>query len=174
MSVQELNLDELRDRLHARINGIEEQSIREFTRKMTDLAPQGFWDNPASRNHHRYEERLPHGNVLHTLRAGDAFIILASTQSFLQRAVDIGTSAVVLHDQYKHGRDGTEPKSTPDHMLIPHKVARENKLTCLHFLMIMHAIESHMGKWGPRMPQNRIDWTVHMADAIAARYLEFE
>lgn len=144
--MEPLNLDYLRTELYARIDEIHEPSIHSFTRRMTDLAPDGFWEKPSSRNHHPVDERQPHGNVLHTIRTLDAFDILAETQSFTQMAKDVGHSALVIHDQYKHGINADMDSSVADHPLIPRRVARKNGLVCMHFLMIMNAVERHMGK----------------------------
>ena len=160
--------------LEARVKLIANPSIHNFVDKMLNLAPNAFYERPASTRHHALDEREKHGNLLHTVRVVDMALIMADVCRITEVNRDILVASAILHDMFRHGVDGKLEHSCLNHPLLVREVAEANNLTCRYYDTIMAAVESHMGRWGslPFTPRLSIEGILHLADSIDARWLE--
>ena len=163
---------------------IEDKKIRDIATIGVGLLPEHFWTQSSSSTgrHHPKDEHGKGGLARHTLRVMRIADILISTvppkpisDYFHADAVRL---AAMFHDAGRYGFD-TKPTEHPldNHpklgadfviaMAAP-KAGPKSKASTLTFAC--HAIEAHMGQWGPKRIVCMEDWMVHYADIIAAQY----
>ena len=145
---------------------IEDDAIREETRKLTMFAPAYFWERPGSTA--GYHNAHEHGLWAHTLKLSTVIERLADsyTERGLLRSddVDRAHAAAILHDMRKAGVDGEETQSDHD-WWMGGVVRQESELG----ETVARAIEEHMGPWndGPE-PSSTLAELVHVADMVAS------
>lgn len=166
--------DGLIKELETRVKLIVNPSIRTFVDDMLELAPNAFYDRPASTRHHALDERDKHGNLLHTIRVVDLVLIMVDVCRVDKVSKDILVASAILHDMFRHGIDGEQEHSCASHPALVRNVAEANNLTCRHYDTIMVVVECHMGRWGSRpfTPNLTVKDILHLADSIDARWLE--
>ena len=145
---------------------IENDAIREETRRLTRYAPDYFWTRPGSTA--GYHNAHEHGLWAHTLKLSTVIERLADsyTERGLLRSddVDRAHAIAILHDQRKAGEDGEETQSDHD-WWMGGVVRQESDLG----ETVARAIESHMGAWGDGPdPSSTLAELVHVADMVAS------
>ena len=172
MTVQTDEPKELKKRLFKLVALIDDTGINTFTIKMLDVAPASFWLRPSSVNHHPLDERMPYGNLKHTIRVCHTVNVLGDVMGsfYPQITKDMMMSSASLHDIGRHGIDGDADKSVPDHPKIPRRIADKYGISCVQSETIFQMIEKHMGIWGEQKFAPIIEpWVaLHVADAICA------
>ena len=96
---------------------IENDAIREQTRRLTRYAPAYFWERPGSTA--GYHNAHEHGLWAHTLKLSTVIERLADSyteRGLLRKPLDVDRAhaAAILHDQRKAGEDGEETQSDHD------------------------------------------------------------
>jgi len=146
---------------------IDDDDIRDETRRLTQFAPAYFWERPGSTaGYHNAHDR---GLWAHTLKLSTVIERLADsyTERGLLRApldVDRAHAIAILHDQRKAGEDGEATQSDHD-WWMGGVVRQESELG----ETVARAIEEHMGPWydGPE-PSSTLAELVHVADMVAS------
>ena len=149
---------------------IKTDSIREFTLRMLDVAPQAFWENRASRRHHPPDERGEYGTVIHTTRVLKLVRHINEVCNSDPLESSALESAASIHDLTKNGLNWEKDHSVEDHPFLVRKLAETYSVTCPYVDMIFGLVESHMGKWGdpPYVPKLPMKAVLHLADSISA------
>jgi len=146
---------------------IENDAIREETRKLTMFAPAYFWERPGSTA--GYHNAHEHGLWAHTLKLSTVIERLADSyteRGLLRKPLDVDRAhaAAILHDQRKAGEDGEETQSDHD-WWMGGVVRQESELG----EAVARAIEEHMGAWGDGPdPSSTLAELVHVADMVAS------
>jgi len=146
---------------------IENDEIREETRKLTMFAPAYFWERPGSTA--GYHNAHDHGLWAHTLKLSTVIERLADSyteRGLLRKPLDVDRAhaAAILHDQRKAGEDGEETQSDHD-WWMGGVVRQESELG----EAVARAVESHMGAWGDGPdPSSTLAELVHVADMVAS------
>ena len=145
---------------------IEDDAIREETRRLTRYAPAYFWERPGSTA--GYHNAHEHGLWAHTLKLSTVIERLADsyTERGLLRPDDVDRAHAVgvLHDQRKAGESGEETLTDHD-IQMGGVVRQESELD----ETVARAIESHMGAWGDGPePSSTLAELVHVADMVAS------
>ena len=146
---------------------IENDAIREETRRLTRYAPAYFWIRPGSTA--GYHNAHGHGLWAHTLQLSTVIERLADSyteRGLLRKPLDVDRAhaVAVLHDQRKAGESGEETLSDHD-IQMGGVVRQESELG----ETVARAIESHMGAWGDGPdPSSTLAELVHVGDMIAS------
>ena len=146
---------------------IENDAIREETRRLTRYAPDYFWIRPGSTA--GYHNAHENGLWAHTLKLSTVIERLADSyteRGLLRKPLDVDRAhaAAILHDQRKAGEDGEETQSDHD-WWMGGVVRQESELG----ETVARAIESHMGAWGDGPdPSSTLAELVHVADMVAS------
>jgi HD superfamily phosphohydrolase YqeK len=127
--------------------------------------------------YHPKDEHLPGGLTLHTCRVVDVVLLICNSRAF-DVSRDEAIAAGIIHDVARFGLQVkpaehsvnnhanqaawlfTTVASLKDYGIDPEVGAR-----------VAQAIGSHMGRWGHPVPETPLDWTVHLADMVAAGYI---
>lgn len=159
------------------LDNIENPEIKNLALKALNNLPYHFWTQPSSSTgkYHPKDEHGIEGLALHTLRVMDIAEILARS-SLPPLDIDAIRLAAIFHDAARYGLD----KNPTSHTLEEHpELSRRFLKDCAmslnlnHFPTLataLHAILTHMGKWGRYKPSSMEDWIIHYADIIAAQY----
>lgn len=154
---------------------IENDKIMYETIKALSLAPDYFWDVPATtvNKYHNPYSRSTHGLWIHTKMVFTAFERISESWLELglisEEEVDYGRSACLIHDLFKNGLPENYEEgdsSTRDHELT---AATEiyNKTELPEEVII--AVSSHMGPWYEGFkPKNYLSLLIHTCDMIAS------
>jgi len=146
---------------------IENDAIREETRKLTMFAPAYFWERPGSTA--GYHNAHEHGLWAHTLKLSTVIERLADSyteRGLLRKPLDVDRAhaAAILHDQRKAGEDGEETQSDHD-WWMGGVVRQDSELG----ETVARGIEEHMGAWGDGPdPSSTLAELVHVADMVAS------
>lgn len=169
MTIVSMKLD-----LYRQAHLIFDPSIRDFVLDMLSYAPPGFFEQPASTEHHPLDERGESGNMLHTIRVVNMVLLLIDISTIRGIERDALLASAILHDLCRHGLEDEYERSCPDHPFLVRKVAEGHSLTCDCYDLIMRIIENHMGRWGSPLfiPHISLDGVLHIADCIEARLPE--
>lgn len=167
------------------ISTISHSDIRKLTARALQEAPSTFWNAPASTSgkYHPADSLGIGGLLRHTRKVYTLTTALLNMYGVEPVAVlySVCQSAALLHDTHKV-LPGSE-HSTFDH---PLRAARAVRALLPEFPgiparvgeMLVHAIESHMGRWNTSKyqpdvvlptPANEAAWIVHTADFLASR-----
>jgi hypothetical protein len=165
LSTRPLTDDETRRRLPT-LALIDDDDIRDETRRVASVAPPYFWERAGSTAGYHNAHR--HGLWKHTLALSTVLARLipsyANRNLLTDREVDNLHSAAILHDMRKAGVDGEKTQS--DHDLIMAGIIRES--TDLN-QTVSRTVASHMGAWGDGPPPNSVmGRLVHNADMISS------
>jgi hypothetical protein len=179
------------DLLQEIVEEIEDEITYNFIRRCLDIAPDYFWEVPSSISgkHHPEDEIREGGLVLHTWRAGKVALELIRALPYPHAKVyrDKILGAVILHDTLKHGFPEREARNEngrlvtdPLHPIYPRvwyaQLFQEEDINYPLDLFdeMWTMLESHMGRWSPKIVKT--SWTlteasrmVHLADYIASR-----
>ncbi len=150
---------------------IDSEEIRNFTKRLLEVAPEGFWSNKASKNHHPLDERLPGGNPLHEMRVTKIARVIADSCDLNSLYEDILISAALLHDVCRYGlNNNLKDYTVKYHPFLVRRLARINGIKCEYSERIFLIIEKHTGKWGdpPYTPEVSLEAMLHLADNISA------
>ncbi len=150
---------------------IHNNKIRSFVVEVLRLAPHYFWHVPSSTSgkHHPPDESEPGGRVLHTKRAVYVAHQLARMEELPPTERDLLLAAMIVHDICCQGlHDVASPKTDPDHpILLRKKTAHLSDEP--HYDAVMSIVDAHMGRWGPVMPESKLQRLAHTADYISSR-----
>jgi hypothetical protein len=161
--------------------------IKDFTKIAIDNLPDYFFSVAASstgKYHPSYA--LGEGGLVRHTKAATRFanhlLQLEQNQNlFSERERDLILSAIMLHDGWKHGNNGSS-FTTPEHpQVCADWVESNDKLNGVLSQedrnVIADAIASHMGQWNTNKrssivlhkPETEIQKFVHMCDYLASR-----
>lgn len=165
---------------------IENEQIRTFVRKALELAPLYFWIIPASSSgkYHPEWAASEGGLFRHTVLGMYLASEIARTFGCSPVERDIAIAAMAIHDTLKYGID-YDQRYFDMHPYLPRSFYGPGKnghglddiVGKEIFNNIMCAVERHMGsiafgEWhsvGRMRPEDRVEFTVHLADYIASR-----
>jgi len=169
-----MTIVDMKVELYHQVHLIANPSIHDFVLSMLSYAPAGFFERPASANHHPLDERGENGNLLHTIRVVKMVLVLIDISIIKGISHDVLIASAILHDLCRYGLNDESELSCKDHPLLVKRLAEEHSLTCDNFYLIMRIIENHMGRWGypSFIPHIILDGVLHIADCICARALE--
>lgn len=166
---------------------IEDKRIRKFTETAIENLPQYFFEVAASStgNYHPTYALGVGGLVRHTKAAvrfaSHLLTIEQNKNSFNETARSCIISAIILHDGWKHGNNGSV-FTTHEHPIVCAEWVLSAE--CLNNIIddtsretIAKAISSHMGEWSTSKrssitlpkPETEIQKFVHMCDYLASR-----
>lgn len=155
----------------AELKLINNNGIRSFVVEVLRLAPHYFWEAPSSTSgrHHPPDESEPGGRVLHTKRAVYVAHHLARMEELTAKEKDLLLAAMIVHDICCQGlHDVASPKTDPDHPILVR--AKTAQLTdAPYYNAVMPIVDAHMGRWGPVIPQSKLQRLAHTADYISSR-----
>ncbi len=154
---------------------------------LNEKVPNYFWEIPASSTG-KYHPKFASGKgglVKHVKVAVNNALELMVLYDFSAQEEDIIIAALILHDTFKHGREGGK-YSVAKHGVI---CADEVEIVAEAFEMpyevrdkLTSCIASHMGQWNKDyktkkviapLPKTEIQKFVHLCDYLASRkYLE--
>lgn len=173
-SVAQLFVDEL--------NLIKDDEIRAITKEVLDALPLDpflYKGASSSGKYHPAECRGALGLTLHTKYAVQAGLVLLDQDVNLdedEHDNDLIISALILHDGFKYGKEGTEQHTVSDHpeiiadfLMEKYKNEDPNSNRAFYFRKLSELTRSHHGKWGKSPCNNRCKEYVHIADMIASR-----
>jgi hypothetical protein len=165
LSTRPLTDDETRRRLPT-LALIDDDDIRDETRRVASVAPPYFWMRQGSTA--GYHNAHTHGLWKHSLQLSTVLERLTPTYEKRNQLTSIDVdrlhSASVLHDMRKAGVDGEETQS--DHDLVMAGIIRES--TELDTI-IARIISSHMGAWGDGPPPASVAGRcLHVADMVCS------
>lgn len=175
-------------------------SIRELTAFILDTLPDYFSKVGASttgKYHPAYI--IGEGGLIRHTKAAVAIaqdLFRADFYNFTDKQKDVVTSALILHDGLKCGKDNSQPRTAFDHpLLMSHYILKstriflsENKIYNTQDFRrmvksISKAVASHMGKWNTSnysdivlpLPKTDTQKCVHLCDYLASRkHLTFD
>jgi len=138
------------------LSKIKNPNIKEFTIKSIEQAPEYFWSVAASSSG-RYHPKTSLGEgglIRHTkseTRIGIELLSLEMFNHYTDDEKDIIVSALLLHDSYKHGINGSKATIT-EHPLVAVEQIKSNKEICSLIdddilNKLLDGIASHMGSW---------------------------
>lgn len=153
------------------LNLIANNEIRNLVVEVLQLAPRYFWEVPSSTSgkHHPPDENKPGGKVLHTKRAVYIAYQLARMENLSELESDLLLAAMVIHDIYSQGPDDIPSQETdPSHPLLVRKKTAP-LAGAPYYDDVMSIVEAHMGRWGPVIPESKLQCLAHTADYISSR-----
>ena len=158
---------------------IHNKSLRGFTSHALTHAPAYWWTTYSSLKHHTVDERGEGGRVRHAQKCAVLSISVAEALSLSSIDRDLLISASFLHDICCRGADDIpeSPKTVYNHpMLVQTRLQTIIDRYTVgaydeHEWMddLFGIIESHMGKWGPRVPVTDLEKLFHLIDYVASR-----
>ena len=174
------------------LSWIKDDSIRNATMGIIQELPDYFFTVAASSTG-KYHPKYALGNgglVRHTKAAAKILHELAGLEHnrtlFSEEEIDLMISAIILHDGFKHGQNGSE-YTVSEHPLIMAEYIKNNHkddFSGKQLKFITEVISSHMGEFNKDFrtkaeilpkPANEAQYFVHLADYLASRrYLVFE
>lgn len=158
---------------------INNREIREFVQSfLSERVPKYFWTIPAARHkeHHMAGSHGEGGLVRHTLCILVILYDIVNLEylQFKSNDKDLIFAAAMLHDTFKHGKDGTKYERSHPNIAAQEilKFAKEQNKETLGKI-IAGLVVSHMGTWGNQKPGNRGQFIVHLGDYLGSRpYLQ--
>jgi len=168
------------------IDQIKSAAIRRLVLNTLAVAPEYFWDIPASSTgkYHPAYCVGKGGLVRHTKAAVRIALELfrnESVQAYTDTEKDLIIAALILHDTCKNGFNPRNHYTVTEHPLLVNELFKKIDLdveSAAHAAFISGLIAPHMGQWNsdyktkkevlPK-PSCRIEIFVHMADYLASR-----
>lgn len=162
---------------------IADNDVLNITEEVLSSLPEAFFTKPASSSghYHPVECRGEGGLVHHTkLAVSVAVNMFDMYGEFNQYAKDLAISALILHDGFKYGLDGSLEHTTYDHpkLMYEYLVKLAESRTPFNpkdniLLRIAGLIHSHHGRWDndgelPK-PIASLNKLVHECDYISSR-----
>ena len=145
--------------------------IRNLVVEVLQLAPRYFWEVPSSTSgkHHPPDEDKPGGKVLHTKRAVYIAYQLARTENLSEIDSDLLLAAMIVHDICCQGADDipAQKTDTAHPLLVREKTAP--LAGAPYYDDVMSIVAAHMGRWGPVIPESKLQCLAHTADYISSR-----
>lgn len=145
----------------------------------------GFFNSPASANHHL---NVPGGLLIHSLNVAKAAMELCETERFAQCDKNAVLTAALLHDVCKAGKHIAKPEGGyryRDTRMLGH--GEESIILIQHWMYLTEketlAIRWHMGAYTGQQDWDTLSKVydscpealcVHMADMIATHIMEVE
>lgn len=158
---------------------IKNDQIKEWTEEfLKEKVPDYFWEIEASstgKYHPRYAVEKG-GLVKHTRVVFQIALDMLDNEvwNFTVLERDIILSAILLHDTMKRGVPETDYTVDEHPELVANKIMEECDSASIRG-KIAKAIETHMGQWGNRFPENELQFFIHICDYIASRkYMEVD
>lgn len=167
------------------LSKIQDHSIRRVVALEITKVPDKMFTHPGSKNHHPSPVRGPRGLLIHifyALNALDMYVRSYKEGKFTQQQIDYARAALILHDAYKYGPDGSaewilysHPEDYADHLLSE----ANDAIPALKdvYIQLSELIEYHHGIWSnrtyPTEPSSLIE-LVHYCDYIASKLHEIE
>lgn len=169
-----MTITSMKIELYRQVHLILNPSIRDFVLDMLSYAPPGFFERPASTQHHLPDERGEGGDLLHTIRVIKVTLILADISTIKGDDKDVLVAGAAIHDLCRRGLNSEFDYSHESHPHLVRRLAENHSLTCDHFHLIMRIVGNHMGQWGsPQfIPHMSMDAVLHVADCIEAHLPE--
>ena len=156
---------------------IESDKIKSWTEDfLKNKTPDYFWEIPASstgKYHPKYAAEES-GLVKHTKVAFHIAMNMLDDEvwSFNELQRDIILSAILLHDTRKLGVPKQEYTVDEHPKLVADAIMEECESGSIRSKIAM-AIETHMGQWGEKPPENEMQFFVHLCDYLSSRkYME--
>ena len=114
--------------IHEGIEKIESEDIKDFTYQAFGEVNIKFWTSPSSSTgkHHPEEDQGKGGLVRHTIKAVAVLEQYLRRAEATQREIDMGISAMLLHDTCKNGIDWESDFTDYTHGLIAFDWLRKN------------------------------------------------
>lgn len=149
--------------------------------ELIDL-PDAFFIKPASSsgNHHPEACRGESGLVIHTKYALNIAVLMCETLINPEplgndlSVKDAVIAALILHDGYKYGKDGSLERTDPDHpytmadhLYEMHCTTDFHNPNHTNYYILYQIIRTHHGKWGKYPTYNTVSEIVHQADYLA-------
>lgn len=161
------------------LSSIDNEDIRTLVTECLESCPlDPFLYKGASSTgkYHPAECKGVGGLTLHTKYAFRAGLILCDLDpEGPQLWNDYLKGAILLHDGFKYGLDGTSPWTSSDHPELMANFLKDvalrmesNPSAAAHLNKISALVRTHHGKWGPDQPEDKVAWYVHIADMMAA------
>jgi len=154
---------------------INNKEIREFVQAfIAERVPKYFQTIPAAKHveHHMAGSHGEGGLVRHTLAMVAVLLDIVQLQYLQFKSVDkdLILSAALLHDTFKHGKEGAKYERSHPNIAAQEilKFAKERNQEKIGKI-IGGLVVAHMGEWGNQTPGNRGQFIVHLGDYIASR-----
>lgn len=173
----------MNDKFKQEIELIKNPLIKDIAEQGISLLPEYFFKVPASSTGKYHPNfALGDGGLYRHVRAAVGIgVELFRIYNFSSDAQDMIITALILHDGWKQGLDGSG-NTTHTHPIVAAKVLME-KVKCTEEIqkryleVICSCIESHMGQWSTSKwdstvlptPQTEMQNFVHLADYLASR-----
>lgn len=171
------------------LNLIKHEEIKSIAEQGVKLIPEYFYHVPASSSgkYHPAYASGDGGLYRHVIVAVSIAKELFTIHDFNEYEQDIILTALILHDGWKQGLDGSGGKTLFDHPLVASEVLKEkvvvsSEIDASNLDLICGNIKSHMGQWNTSKydtavlptPQTDMQKFVHLCDYLASRKkLEF-
>ncbi len=152
---------------------IKNAEIYHFTMSCILAAPERYWLKPSAfhKGHHPEDEYGEWGNLIHVRKVLVVARLLADIPPLEQYEKDILYSGLTIHDTGKYGVDGKETYIQNNHAELV-SIIFKKQFEQIHAplaILIMRVAVTHMGRWGARAPENRLEAMGHYADYLASR-----
>lgn len=168
------------------ISYIRNPVIQDLAKRIVKIIPEYFYSVPASSSgkYHPQYALGDGGLYRHVMAAVRIAKILFQINSFTSDEQDLIITALIAHDGWKQGVDGSGGHTLHAHPVIAAEVISElvtthNDLEKRYLEDICSNIESHMGQWNTNpynkndvvlpVPKTKMQEFVHMADYLASR-----
>lgn len=156
---------------------IENKKIADWTKEWLEkTTPDYFWEIPASSTgkYHPKYAASESGLVKHTKAVFQIALDMLDdgVWGFTELERDIALSAILLHDTMKLGVPRQEYTVDNHPNLVADMIKKECEEGSIRW-RIAEAIETHMGQWGARHPEDELQFFVHLCDYLSSRkYME--
>ena len=162
---------------------IKDDSIRKFVEDFLNHVPDYFFTTAASSTgkYHPAYALGEGGLVRHTKAATRIANELFRVNSFMYSDIekDIIIASLILHDTYKHGKNGSVYTVTEHPLVAAEEVLSfESDVDKTYIQRIADNISTHMGQWNTDyktkeevlpLPKNKMQNFVHICDYLASR-----
>lgn len=154
---------------------IRNKEVRTFVQDfLAQRVPEYFTTIPAAtkKEHHMESCHGPGGLLRHTLSIIVVLMDIVNLEylQLKQLDKDLIISAAILHDTFKHGKEGkkyerSHPNIAAQEILKFAKERNQEKIGKI----IGGLVVAHMGEWGNQKPGNRGQFLVHLGDYLGSR-----
>lgn len=160
---------------------IKSDEIRKFTEKAIENLPEYFWHVAASSSgkYHPPYALGDGGLIRHTIAAVNIAQTLMELEQYKNAMTDVWhdcvISALILHDGFKQGKEGTSGHTVKEHATICADWVKTDELfksfkATKEKELIADLIRTHMGEWDVNnKPGTSLQKFVHMCDFLASR-----